>query len=177
MILLEHLITSKTRIKLLLKFFAHPENKGYLREIAKEFNESTNSVRVELNRLTQAGLLETFDEGQTKIYSANTKHILFPEISSMVRKFLGIDVLAELIEGKIRAVGNIEVVAVTGDYAKGIEANEINIISVGEVFDNELLEKLTEKAKDLLKKDIIIKSVTLEEMNNVPDKLIVWSEK
>ena len=77
MILLEHLITSKTRIKLLLKFFAHPENKGYLREIAKEFNESTNSVRVELNRLTQAGLLETFDEGQTKIYSANTKHILF----------------------------------------------------------------------------------------------------
>ena len=129
MILLEHLITSKTRIKLLLKFFAHPENKGYLREIAKEFNESTNSVRVELNRLTQAGLLETFDEGQTKIYSANTKHILFPEISSMVRKFLGIDVLAELIEGKIRAVGNIEVVAVTGDYAKGIEANEINILS------------------------------------------------
>ena len=95
----------------------------------------------------------------------------------MVRKFLGIDVLAELIEGKIRAVGNIEVVAVTGDYAKGIEANEINILSVGEVSDNELLEKLTEKAKDLLKKDIIIKSVTLEEMNNVPDKLIVWSEK
>ena len=42
---------------------------------------------------------------------------------------------------------------------------------------NELLEKLTKKAKDLLKKDIIIKSVTLEEMNNVPDKLIVWSEK
>ena len=67
--------------------------------------------------------------------------------------------------------------AVTGDYAKGIEANEINILSVGEVSDNELLEKLTKRAKDLLKKDIIIKSVTLEEMNNVPDKLIVWSEK
>ena len=64
--------------------------KPEVREIAKEFNESTNSVRVELNRLTQAGLLETVDEGQTKIYSANTKHILFPEISSMVRKFLGI---------------------------------------------------------------------------------------
>ena len=49
MILLEHLITSKTRIKLLLKFFAHPENKGYLREIAKKVEESLrNSIEASI---------------------------------------------------------------------------------------------------------------------------------
>jgi DNA-binding transcriptional regulator PaaX len=68
--LLDSIVTSKTRVKLLLKFFAH-NNSGYLRSLAKEFEESTNSVRVELNRLTDAGLLLAEDEGITKIYKAN----------------------------------------------------------------------------------------------------------
>jgi len=53
---LDSLITSQTRVKLLLRFFLNPESRSYLRELAEEFGESTNSVRVELNRLTEAGL-------------------------------------------------------------------------------------------------------------------------
>jgi len=62
-LMLESLITSQTRIKLLLKFFLNPESKSYLRELAEEFGESTNSVRLELNRLTQAGLLTSAENG------------------------------------------------------------------------------------------------------------------
>lgn len=40
--MLDSLITSKTRLKLLIKFFVSSTNKGYLRGIAEEFNESTN---------------------------------------------------------------------------------------------------------------------------------------
>ena len=61
--MLESLITSKTRIKLLLKFLINPGTKAYLRELAKEFGESTNSVRLELNRLTKANLLESQNRG------------------------------------------------------------------------------------------------------------------
>jgi len=64
---LDSLITSQTRVKLLLKFFLNPERRSYLRELAEEFGESTNSVRVELNRLNEAGLLTSFDEGRTKV--------------------------------------------------------------------------------------------------------------
>ena len=53
--MLEVLISSKTRIKLLLKFFLNPGSKAYLRGLAEEFNESTNSVRIELNRFEEAG--------------------------------------------------------------------------------------------------------------------------
>ncbi|MDD3425572.1 MAG: winged helix-turn-helix domain-containing protein, partial [Aminobacterium sp.] len=88
--MIDSLITSKTRVKLLLKFFLNPENRSYLRELADEFGESTNSVRVELNRLTDAGLLESHDEGRTKLYKANTKHPLFSEIRAIVTKTLGI---------------------------------------------------------------------------------------
>ena len=57
--MLEALITSKTRVRLLVRFFLNPTMKAYLRQLADEFGESTNSVRVELNRLTEAGILES----------------------------------------------------------------------------------------------------------------------
>ena len=56
--MLETLITSKTRLRLLIKFFINIANKGYLNSLANEFGESTNSVRKELNNLTSAGYLK-----------------------------------------------------------------------------------------------------------------------
>ena len=76
------LIASKTRIKLLKRFFFNPEIRSYLRELAKEFNASTNSVREELNQLTKAGLLESQKNGRNVFYRANEKHPLFPELNS-----------------------------------------------------------------------------------------------
>ena len=55
--MLDSIITSKTRLKLLIKFFVSSTNKGYLRGIAEEFNESTNAIRKELNQLSDAGYL------------------------------------------------------------------------------------------------------------------------
>lgn len=178
-ILLEHLITSKTRIKLLLKFFANPGNKGYLRELAKEFAESTNAVRVELNRLAQADLLKCEDEGRTKVYSANERHTLFPEISSMVHKFLGIDILAELIESKVRALGQVQLVAVIGDYAQGIDSGLIQVMIFGESLDTELLARLQEKAQELLGKNISVQILPRSEIKNwqANEMLVVWGDK
>ena len=48
-IMLGELITSKTRLRLLIKFFISQANKGYLNGLANEIVESTNSIRKELN--------------------------------------------------------------------------------------------------------------------------------
>ena len=55
--MLSSLITSKTRLRMLIKFFVSDANKGYLNGLANEFNESTNSIRKELNNLSGAGYL------------------------------------------------------------------------------------------------------------------------
>ena len=55
--MIETLISSKTRIKLLLKFFLNSNTTSYLRSLESEFGESTNAIRVELNRLENAGML------------------------------------------------------------------------------------------------------------------------
>jgi hypothetical protein len=91
--MLESLITSKTRIKLLLKFFLNINNQGYLRSLENEFNESTNGIRQELNRFEQAGLLLAESDGNKKLYRANTRHPLFKDLNSIIRKFVGVEQL------------------------------------------------------------------------------------
>lgn len=154
--MLDSLITSKTRIKLLMKFFLNPGTSAYLRSLAEEFGESTNSVRVELNRLSEAGLLESADEGRTKVYRANTTHPLFPEVQRIVAKTVGLDLLVEQVVSRL---GNVELAFITGDYAKGKDSGLIDLVLVGEI-DKGYLQNLVEKLEALI--DRKIRSIVLD---------------
>jgi len=57
--MLDSLVTSQTRIKLLKKFFLNGSTRAHLRGLESEFGESTNAIRVELNRFEGAGLLHS----------------------------------------------------------------------------------------------------------------------
>src|SRR5210317_1245410 len=113
--MLDTLITSKTRIKLLLKFFLNSNSRSYLRNLESEFGESTNSIRIELNKFEKAGLLQTELDGNKKYFRANTKHPLFKDIHSIMLKHLGFD---KIIERVINKLGHLNKVYVTGDFAK-----------------------------------------------------------
>ena len=144
--MLDSLITSKTRIKLLMKFFLNPGTRAYLRSLADEFGESTNSVRVELNRLSEAGLLESADEGRTRVYRANTAHPLFPEVQRIVAKTVGLD---KVVEQVVSRLGNVELAFITGDYAEGKDSGLIDLVLVGEI-DKGYLQELVEKLEGLI---------------------------
>jgi predicted transcriptional regulator len=77
----EGIITSKTKINLLVKLFLNPATKAYLRQLATEFQVSTNAVRMELNNLTRYKILVAEKDGRNIYYKANTEHPLFPELS------------------------------------------------------------------------------------------------
>jgi DNA-binding transcriptional ArsR family regulator len=147
---LDSLVTSKTRIKLLLKFFSHA-NSGYLRSLAKEFDESTNSVRVELNRLTEAGLLVSEEEGKTKLYKANEGHPFFNEIKNMVSKFLGLD---DLMERIVRRMGDVEKAYIVGDYAKGLDSGTVHMILIGKELDTDYLDFIREKTYEKVQRKV-----------------------
>ena len=165
--MLESLITSKTRARLLLKFFLNPGTSAYLRGLADEFGESTNGVRVELNRLSEAGLLESSDEGRTKVYRANTKHPLFPELQRIAAKTLGID---QVVEQVIRRLGNVELAFVTGDYARGIDSGLIDLVLVGSI-DRIYFDHLAAKIEDLIRRKIRGLLLTREEFERLKDRL------
>jgi hypothetical protein len=114
--MLESLITSKTRIKLLLKFFLNSNTSAHLRGLESEFGESTNGIRLELNRFEHAGLLSSHLEGNRKLYAANVKHPLFTDIQNLVHKHVGLD---QLIDKVILRLGKVEKVYLTGAFARG----------------------------------------------------------
>ena len=109
------IITSKTRIKLLVRFFFNPAARSYLRELANEFNISSNAVREELNQLKKTNLLVSEKSGRNIYYAANQQHPLFPELKSMVAKVIGID---RVIEGIITRLGKLEAAYLIDDYAE-----------------------------------------------------------
>ena len=177
--MLESLITSKTRIKLMLKFFLNPRSKAYLRGLAEELGESTNGIRVELNRLTEAGLLTASKDGRTIVYRANTGHSLFSDLHSLVIKYTGIDKLVDTI---ITHLGNVEYALITGDYARGIDSGLIDLVVVGDI-DKNYLNFLVEKAEALIKRRIRTLVLNKEEFeqkskfSELENALIVWSKQ
>ncbi len=150
--MLENLITSKTRVKLLLKFFLNKNTQAHLRGLENEFGESTNAIRLELNRFEQAGMLTSHSEGNRKIFMANQSYPLFPEIQNLLHKHLGID---QLLEQVIEKLGEVEEVYLTGSFAQGLESPNIEIVLVGGNVDTEYLENLIGKAGQLIKKNIL----------------------
>ena len=149
--MLETLITSKTRIKLLVRFFLNPESRSYLRSLANEFGESTNAIRLELNKFEEANLLTADLEGNRKFYKANQQHPLYEKVHGLVRHHLGIDALVEHVVHKL---GNLSSVYLTGVMAKGSNSNIIDLILVGKDINREYLGGLIHKAEEVINRKI-----------------------
>jgi phosphoketolase len=176
--MLETLISSKTRVKLLLKFFLNSTTTAYLRNLETEFGESTNAIRLELNKLEETGLLKSSTEGNKKIFQANTNHPLFSDINSILLKYVGFDTIIEKI---INNLGDVDQVFVTGAYAKGLDNPVIDLIFVGNI-DRNYLADLAEKVEKLIKRKIKYIIYEKEEFNlNVSSQeqdkcLLLWNK-
>ena len=141
------LITSETRIKLLRKFFLNSSTKAHLRGLETEFGESSNAIRLELNRFEEAGLLHSLRDGNKKVYQANRDHPLFGDIHSIIIKEAGID---RVIDKVIHRLGNLICIYLTGDFARGKDSPVIDLILVGENIDREYLARKVVQAEEMV---------------------------
>jgi DNA-binding transcriptional ArsR family regulator len=150
------LITSKTRIKILMRLFLNPTQNAYLRELAEEFNASPSQVREELRQLNDAGFLESHKNGRQIQYQANQKHPLFHELQSMVQKALGMD---RILDSILDRLGNLEEAYLIDDYAEGKDTGIIDLVLIGNI-DQENLNDLIKKTEYYI--DRKIRTLVLE---------------
>lgn len=148
--MIETLISSKTRVKLLLKFFLNSNNRAYLRGLEQEFGDSSNSIRLELNRFEKAGLLKSSTSGNKKFFQADVKHPLYSDIRNIMMKHIGID---KIVVNVFEKIGNLNRVYVLGTFAKGLDSPFIDLLFVGAI-DKAYLFMLVDKAEKLLKRKI-----------------------
>ncbi len=130
--------------------FLNPDVSSYLRELAGEFSLSPATLKSELDGLTSAGYLEKAKNGRSIRYSANQAHPLFPEIHSIVCKYLGLDSLVEQI---VTNLGTIESAYLLDDYAQGKDTGIIDVLIVGDVLPGKL-ESLKNSVEKKIKRKV-----------------------
>lgn len=163
----------------MLKFFLNSNTTSYLRSLESEFGESTNAIRLELNRLEKAGMLSSFVEGNKKLFKANTKHPLFQEIHNIVLKHVGLD---KVVINVIERLGDVNEVYLAGSFSRGLDSQVIDLIFIGNIDINYLI-KLIEKVEKVIHRKIRYLIYQPEERNEIdwsafaPKPLILWDDE
>ena len=145
--MLGELITSKTRLRLLIKFFISQANRGYLNGLANELGESTNAIRKELNHLQGAGYLEKIKVDNKVEYKANINHPLFEVVQKVVFKHLGLE---DVVENVLERMGDVDQIILVGDYAKGNDSGLIEVFLIGQSLNMDYIAQLEAKIEDLI---------------------------
>lgn len=160
---MDQLFSGKIRLKLLARLFINPANRVYLRQLERELNVSANTVRLELNKLSDMKLISTVETPHNKVknYVANTFHPLYANLRSIILKYVGVD---QLLEQVFHNLGDLEEVFLTGDLAEGKEAPFIDLVMVGDL-DKQFLQQLLERAEKILNKKIRIAIYKSDEFN------------
>lgn len=149
--MLETLITSKTRLRILIKFFINAANNGHMRGLADEMHESTNAVRKELNNLSAAGYLNKETIQNRVSYKANSKHPLFAILQKIIHQHIGLDSLVSII---LERMGDVKKIVVIGDYANGNDTGTIEVVLVGEDLNSDYILKLSGKIEHEIKRKV-----------------------
>lgn len=161
----------------MLKFFLNSDMSAHLRGLESEFGESSNAIRLELNKLEEAGLLESESRGNRKVFGANKKHPLFKDIHSILLKHTGID---QIIERVINRLGDVEDVFLVGDLGNGLDSPIIDLVFVGTI-DKVILLDYVSRAEKYIHRKIRYVQFTREEMEKNKaavlsgSHLLLWS--
>lgn len=176
MTIFDGLITSKMRVRILMRLFLNPDQKSYVRELVEEMDVSASQVSEELKNLSTTGLLITEKSGRQINYSANRDHPLYPELHSMVKKALGMD---RILESILERLGNVERVLLLDDYAQGKDTGIIDLALVGDINEDNLQDivRKTEKYIDRKIRTLVLTSSEYKRLDSVIGKkprMVLW---
>lgn len=88
--MLEILLGSRLRAKVLGWLFRHPDERYFVRQLTLLVEEDSTNVSRELARLEKTGILITTTEGKQKYYQANRKSPVFEELHGLMVKTSGL---------------------------------------------------------------------------------------
>jgi predicted AAA+ superfamily ATPase len=150
---LDKIFNGKIRVQLLTKLLLNPTSTVYLRGLERDLGVSSNTVRLELNKLSEMQLIKVHNETvntKTKHYTVNTKHPMFKSLRGVILQYVGLDQIFETVLDKL---GNVNEVYLTGDLAIGKNSPFVDLVLVGHI-DKAYLYILIEKAELLIDKKI-----------------------
>jgi len=146
--MLDQLITSRTRSKILELFLAGPDIEIHLREISRKINENYNSTRRELNHLEELQILTSRKDGNQKYFRINKAHIIYLDLKNIYLKTAGI---GNAIRNHLEEIGNVRFCFIYGSYASNTEKadSDLDLFIVGNVEEKILIPVINNLEKQL----------------------------
>lgn len=131
------LITSKTRVKVLNLFLAHPHDMFHVREIVRRVDEEINAVRRELIYLEKKGILKKEPRANRVYYMMDQSYTFYTELLEIFAKIEGLG--GDIIKNRIR-IGKVKYAMLSGKYVMSARDNqeEVDLLVVGTVVLPEL---------------------------------------
>ena len=151
--LLDSLFSGKIRVALLTKLILNPASKVYLRGLERDLGVSSNTVRLELNKLHEMRLIQVQEEDKNfkvKYYIINQAHPMFHNLRGVILQFAGLD---QIVDQIIKKLGNVNQVYLTGELAEGKNSPFVDLVVVGNI-NRKYLYQLIEKVEPLIKKKV-----------------------
>lgn len=145
---------TKTQQRVLGLLYGRPGRSFYLREIMRIANVGRGSVKRELDKLVQAGLVTWEPRGNQEHFQANPENPVFPELRSIVVKTFGVrDVLRQALADLLP---DLDVAAVYGSIAKGEAdaASDVDVLLVGDNLSYAEVMTRLEAAAEKLGRDV-----------------------
>jgi predicted nucleotidyltransferase len=131
--MLETLLGSRLRAKVLGWLFSHPDERYFVRQLTALVNEDSTNVSRELARLEKTGILVKNTEGKQKYYQANRQSPVFNELHGLILKTVGVaDITKKALEPRI---ADIKLAFIFGSVARRAEDrfSDIDLMAVGKI--------------------------------------------
>lgn len=146
--MLEFLISSQTRVKLLTLFLLNPGKEFYIREMTRRTGENINAVRRELANLEEFGLISRMKRGNQLYFTVDSQFFLFEDLQKLVMKSEGV---VDLMKQRLVPLGNIECMFIYGSFASGrVKASsDIDLFIVGDIDESQVLSVVHESERTL----------------------------
>ena len=113
--MLEAIVSSQTRVKLLTLFLLNPGREYYVREIERMTEENINAVRRELSNLESFGLITGQKKGNQQYYTVNQDFFLYEDLQKIVLKTEGV---ARIIKEKLGDTKDINCMFIYAGWVK-----------------------------------------------------------
>jgi len=130
--MLEKLIISKVRVKILTLFLLNPGKIFYVRETVRKVKEEINAVRRELSHLEKAKMVRKERRANRLYYSFRADHPLYFELLEIINKVYGLG--SGILKQKAK-LGKIKFVMLSGAFARGKDrgSDDVDLLVVGNV--------------------------------------------
>jgi len=142
--MLNVLLGSRLRAKLLGWLLTHPDERYFVRQLTTLIHEDSTNLSRELARLGKMGIVTSTAEGRQKYYQANAGCPVFADLRSLVIKTTGV---ADVLRAALKPLGNRIVLAfIFGSFARGGQGrgSDVDLMVVGDAEFGEVVSALSQ---------------------------------